>query len=111
MASKNKVKNEIVKGNYNLFPIEKYDFSKFSENNSIMFTGSPIQHPYESDKFILITDPVSDVTEFYEFYKKDLLLVEDMPSILSKKGESISISKLWIKKGVVGFKFTPFVVR
>jgi hypothetical protein len=90
--------------------MEKFDFSKFSSDNSVSFTGSPIQHPNEIEKFILICDPLSDHTDFIEFYKTDLIYVEELPSISTKNGENIVISKIWIKAGSLALKFEPFIV-
>ena len=94
----------------NIFPIEKYDYSKFSSDNCISFTGSPMQHPYDTSKFMLICDPLSDHTEFIEFSKSDLVFIEELPSISVKNGENIIISKIWIKIGAMALRFEPFVV-
>jgi hypothetical protein len=93
----------------NLFPVEKFDFSQFS-SESVSFTGSPTQHPNEINKFILICDPLSDHTEFIEFYKNDLIYIEELPSMSSKNGENIVISKIWIKAGALALRFEPFIV-
>jgi len=93
-----------------IFPVEKFDFTKFTESNSISFTGSPLQHPYENDKFILILDPLSEHTQFIEFSKIDITLVEELPSTISKTGENVMFSKIWIKIGSLALKVEPFVV-
>jgi hypothetical protein len=93
-----------------IFPVEKFDFSKLNEENSVVFTGSPLQHPYEDEKFILILDPLSEHTQFIEFSKVDLVYVEELPSIISKKGENIMYSKIWIKNGALALKVDPFIV-
>lgn len=94
----------------NIFPVEKFDFTKFSEKNSVCFTGSIIQHPYEEDKFILICDPLSEHTQFIEFSKNDLVYIEYLPSLTTKNGESVVINKIWIKEGSLALKFEPFIV-
>ena len=99
---------EIIK--MDIFPLEKLNYSKISDTESVSFTGSPSKHPYEDDKFILIRDPLSDHTDFIEFYKNDVLYVEELPSILSRKNETINICRVWIKEGVVALKIQPFVV-
>lgn len=93
-----------------MFPIEKYNFSHFSENNCVAFSGSAINHPYEDDKFILIRDPLSDHTEFIEFLKSDVLHIKELPSLLSSSGENINMSIFWIKLGVKAIKYEPFIV-
>jgi hypothetical protein len=99
---------EIIK--LNIFPVEKFDFSKFNESNSISFMGSPLQHPYENDKFILILDPLSEHTQFIEFAKIDIIYVEELPSIISKTDENIMYAKIWIKTGALALRVEPFIV-
>lgn len=96
--------------NNNLFPVEKFDMSKFSKENTVSFTGSAMQHPYEDDKFVLICDPISDHTEFIEFFKSDLVFIEEIESISTNKGESVIITRVWIKSGALALKVHPFVV-
>jgi len=83
---------------------------KFSKDNAISFTGSAIQHPYEDDKFVLICDPLSDHTEFIEFFKVDLIFMEEVESISLKGGENVIITKVWIKSGALALKVHPFIV-
>ena len=103
-----KDKKELIK--MDILPIEKFNYTKFSEENSVVFTGSPVKHPYENDKFILISDPLSANTDFIEFKKEDLIFVEDLPSLISDKGESIQMVKVYIKKGAIAVRYKPFVV-
>ncbi len=93
-----------------IFPIEKFNYTKFSEDLCVNFVGSPIKHPYEDSKFILICDPLSPKTEFIEFQKEDVMYVEELPSLISEKGESIYMAKIFIKKGRIAIKYKPFVV-
>lgn len=97
--------------NHSFFPLEKYDYNKFSDKGCISFTGSPSKHPYEDDKFILIRDPLSDHTDFLEFHKDDIVYVEELPSIYSSsEKEPVNICRVWIKAGVVALKIQPFIV-
>ncbi|MBN2545556.1 MAG: hypothetical protein JXB50_07155 [Spirochaetes bacterium] len=102
--------NALTKFKNEILSITKYDSIKYSEKNSISFSGSPIQHPYDNEKFILICDPISDHTEFLEFSKTDVVKIEDLTSITTSKGESIRLIKVWIKEGVVALKYQPFIV-
>jgi len=102
--------NALTKFKNEILSITKYDSLKFSEKNSVSFSGSPIQHPYDNEKFILICDPLSDHTEFLEFSKTDVVKLEDLTSITTKKGESVRLIKIWIKEGVVALKYQPFIV-
>jgi len=101
------IKDIVIK---EIFPIEKFNFNKFSEENSTCFTGSPIQHPYEDDKFILICDPLSDHTQFIEFSKSDMIFLEELQSIVTNKGENVTITKVWIKSGSLALRYEPFIV-
>jgi len=102
--------NKLLNENKKLFPITKYNYSNFSKDNCVAFTGSAIQHPNNKDKFILISNPLSDHTHFYEFSKADVVSIEDLSNILSKNGESIHLTKIWIKAGVIALRYEPFVV-
>ncbi len=97
----------IKKSNFN---IEKFDFSKFSEQNSVAFLGSPISHPYDEAKFILICDPISEHTEFIEFSKRDLTNMEHLTNIQTELHETVNMFRVWIKTGSTGVKYNPFVV-
>lgn len=92
------------------FPITKYDYDNVKKENCVSFTGSPIKHPYDEEKFILISDPLSDHTQFFEFHKKDVLFVEELSSLTTKEGESLQLTIIWIKIGVVALRYEPFVV-
>jgi len=95
---------------YETFSIEKFDVSKFSKESSVSFTGSAVLHPYEEDKFVLICDPLSEHTEFIEFFKKDLACMEEVESISLENGENVIITKVWIKSGSLALKVHPFIV-
>ena len=40
---------------------------KLLHETHIAFTGSPRKHPYDTDRIILITDPYSKITSYFEF--------------------------------------------
>ena len=101
---------KLLDQNNNIFPIAKYNYKNFSKENCVAFTGTPVQHPYENDKFILITNPLSEHTSFFEFHKSDVISLEDLSNILSTKGESIHMTKIWIKQGVIALRYEPFIV-
>ncbi|HOJ62820.1 MAG TPA: hypothetical protein PLE45_00195 [Spirochaetota bacterium] len=103
-----KEKKALIK--MDIFPIEKFNYTKFSEEQCRTFVGSPIKHPYEDDKFILISEPLNPDTEFIEFHKENLIFVEELPSLISENGESIYMAKVFIKKGSIAIKYKPFEV-
>lgn len=93
-----------------IFPIIKFDYTKFSEEQCVNFIGSPVKHLYEDNKFILICDPLSPQTEFIEFQKEDLVYAEEISSLISENGESIYMAKVFIKKGSIAIRYKPFIV-
>lgn len=91
--------------------IQKYVEPKDSDKkNCIPFSGSPRKHPYEKTRVILIVDPFSEHTFFYEFNLKDIALAEQLSSISNLKGESVSMVRIWVKKRSVALQCSPFIV-
>jgi inorganic pyrophosphatase len=76
----------------------------------IPFTGTPKKHPYDTEKVVLITQPLSTKATFYEFNLKDIEYVESLPSIAAENGENVKIVKIWVKKGSFGIRYEPFTV-
>jgi hypothetical protein len=76
----------------------------------IAYSGSPFQHPDNPDKVILIADPFSQNTFYYEFNKDDITLAEDLPSVVNLEKETLTMVRLWVKKGVLAVRCTPFRV-
>ena len=76
----------------------------------IAFTGSPLQHPYDEDKILLIADPHSHAPLYYAFRAEDVSYVEKLPSLTSEDGEIAPMARIWVKKGAVGLKHVPFIV-
>ena len=96
------------------FEIQTYekpkDFSMLRDSH-IAFTGAPRKHPYDPDKVILIVDPYSTNTFYYEFRADDIAYVEELPSMVNLEGKSITMVRLWIKKMSIGVRCTPFIVQ
>ncbi|RKX77589.1 MAG: hypothetical protein DRP87_08715 [Spirochaetes bacterium] len=93
-----------------LFEIELYDVHKGLKKDCVAFTGTPRKHPYDNEKMILILDPFSSDTIFFEFKIEDIADVEYMPSIATESGKSLKMVKIWVKKGSLGIKYEPFEV-
>ena len=93
--------NELVK--YSTFA----DYSK----GHVAFSGAPKKHPYDKDKIILILDPFSSHTLFYEFRIEDIAHVDELPQIVSEGGEALKMVRIWVKKGSFGVRYEPFVVE
>ena len=80
-------------------------------NNYVPYTGSPQRHPYDAAKIILVADPYSTNTFFYEFIADDIGYAEEMPSLVDINGETLPMARIWVKKGSVAVCSSPFVVE
>ena len=76
----------------------------------VAFTGSPRKKLNDSRKIILIADPFSTNTFYYEFNTDDVSYAEELPSLISPSGETITMARIWVKKMSVGIRFFPFRV-
>lgn len=76
----------------------------------VAFSGSPRNNPNDSRKIILIADPFSTNTFYYEFNTEDISYAEELPSLTSPSGETITMARIWVKKMSVGIRFLPFRV-
>jgi inorganic pyrophosphatase len=93
-----------------LYEIIKYDKRPDLLKEAIPFTGVVRKHPYDEEKLLLITEPFSSETGFFEFMIEDVLSYEEMPSITTEDGESLFTMKLWVRKGSMGIQYHPFEV-
>jgi len=82
----------------------------FDKKNCCSFYGSPKKHPYEKNRVILVADPFSEHTFYYEFNMKNIISIEKQPSITNVEGKSVSMVRFWIKNKSVGIQCTPFKV-
>lgn len=101
-------------GRVEKFEIQAYKRPKnFGElaDTHVPFTGSPRKHPYDPEKVILVADPYSSNTFFYEFRKEDVSFVEELPNLVNLEGEAVAMARIWVEKGRVGIRSTPFVVE
>jgi len=76
----------------------------------VPFSGSPQKHPYDSKKCILVVDPYSSNTFYYEFDTSDIGHAEELPSIVNLDGEVVNMALVWVRKKSVGLRCAPFVV-
>lgn len=95
------------------FEIQAYrrptDHRRIAETH-IAYSGSPFKHPDNPDLVILLADPFSQNTFYYEFNVEDIALAEDLPSIVNLESESLIMVRLWVKKGALAVRCTPFRV-
>jgi inorganic pyrophosphatase len=92
------------------FEVEAYKRFPDLSVNHVAFSGSPKKHPHDEEKIVLIVDPFSTNAFCYEFKMTDIEGVEVLPSLVTVEGESITMARVWVKKGSVGVKSIPFVV-
>lgn len=96
------------------FEIESYkkpkDLKRFKETN-VAFSGSPFKHPYDADKVVLVADPYSTNTFYYEFKTEDISYIEELPGIVNLEGETVIMARLWVQKKSVAVRCSPFVVE
>jgi len=76
----------------------------------VSFSGSPHKHPYDSEKFILVVDPYSTSTFYYEFENADVEFAEELPSIINIDGDTVNMILIWVKKNSIALRCSPFVV-
>ncbi len=89
---------------------EEVDVFKLQKTH-IPYSGSPVKHPHDKQKIILVIDPYSGNSSYYEFKKSDIAHIEELQSAVNPKGDTCVMVRLWIKKGCIGIKCTPFIVE
>ena len=62
-------------------------------------------------KIILVVDPCSDNTFYYEFNTEDISFVEELANIVTMDGTVIPMARIWVKKKSIAIRSTPFVVE
>lgn len=77
----------------------------------VCFSGSPIKHPYDDSKVVLVSDPYSSAPFYYEFNIEDIGHVEELSHIVRTDGESMTMARMWIKRGSIALRCLPFVVE
>ncbi len=96
------------------FEIKAYERPKNLEElrrTHVPFSGSPLKHPLDPKKVILIPDPYTSSPFYYEFKSDDVAFAEKLPSVVNLKGETVTMVRFWVKKMSVGMLCTPFLVE
>ncbi len=81
------------------------------KNTHVPYTGSPQKHPCVSEKIIIVIDPYSSATVYYEFFTTDISYVEELPSLVNINGETVQMARIWVKKMSLGICCAPFLVE
>lgn len=95
------------------FEIEAYKKPKSLKDlrrTHVSFSGSPLKHPYDPKKVVLIIDPYSRNTSYYEFRRQDISFVEELPSIVDMDGKTMTMVRIWVKKMSIGLLCSLFLV-
>lgn len=95
------------------FEIEKYKAPKdvrLLSKTHVPYTGSPQKHPLDPEQIILVPDPYNEFSPYLEFSRNDIAYVEKLAHIVNLEGETVSMARLWVKKGSLAVQCTPFQV-
>lgn len=76
---------------------------------NVSFSGSPRKHPYDPEKIILVADPYSENTVYYEFTKNDVSFVEELPAVIDLEGTTYPMIRMWVKRNSLAVRSTPFI--
>jgi inorganic pyrophosphatase len=77
----------------------------------VPFSGSPLKHPHDPKKVILVPDPYGSSPFYYEFKSDDITFAEKLPSMVNWDGETTPVVRFWVKKRSRGILCTPFLVE
>jgi inorganic pyrophosphatase len=78
---------------------------------AVAFTGAPRKHHRDADKILLVSDPFSQQGFVYEFRTMDLVYAEEMPNVALGDGSTVSMVRLWVRKGSRALRIVPFSVE
>lgn len=93
------------------FEIQTYqNIKQIDKKTHTPFSGSPKKHPYDNHRVILVADPFTDNTFYYEFRGEDISFAEELSSITDIKGKSVPMVRIWVKNQSVAIQCTPFIV-
>lgn len=98
--------------------MEKFEIQTYVEPKSVEelrhthvpFSGSPQKHPFDPELLILVVDPYSSSTVYYEFKVEDVSYFEELPHIVNMEGEVVNLVRIWVKKMSVAVRCSPFRV-
>lgn len=96
------------------FEIEAYEKPKKLKElrkTHVPFSGSPVKHPFDPKKVILIPDPYGSNPFYYEFKSEDIIYAEKLPNITNLEGETVPMVRFWVKKMSVAILCQPFRVE
>jgi inorganic pyrophosphatase len=77
----------------------------------VPFSGNPQRHEHDPTKLVLVSDPFSTNTCYFEFDLDDIDYVEKLPSVATAEGRALSMVRIWVRRQSVAVRCTPFVVE
>jgi hypothetical protein len=86
------------------------DLRRLNENH-VAYSGSPRHHWNDPSKVILIADPFSHNTFYYEFRIEDIACVQELPTLVNPNEDVIPMVRVWVKKKSIALRCTPFIVE
>ncbi|MDR3201054.1 MAG: hypothetical protein LBT68_06300 [Spirochaetales bacterium] len=89
----------------------RYDTAQDYIKTSVCYQGVLRKHPHETDTVLLVSAPFSQPALCYEFKVPDITKVEDLPNIVTEKGENIRMVNLWVRRGSFGLAMQAFEVQ
>ena len=84
---------------------------KLLKQTHVAFSGSPQKHPYDPQRVVLISDPYSTSTVYYEFMKNDISYIEELPNVVNVDGETVMMVRIWVKKHSIAVRSSAFIVE
>ncbi|OGR04499.1 MAG: hypothetical protein A2511_15015 [Deltaproteobacteria bacterium RIFOXYD12_FULL_50_9] len=90
--------------------IAAYERPKNLRATSVPFTGSPRNHPIDTEKIQLVTDAFSRLAAYYEFRADDIAFIEELASLVDPEGEVAPMVRVWVKRSSIGLRAFPFLV-
>ena len=96
--------------------IKKFEIKTYERPKSLKglrkthapFVGSPLKHPDDPKKIILVQNHYSSSPFYYEFKSDDVTYAEQLSSIVNLEGETVTMVRFWVKKMSVGILCPPF---
>lgn len=92
------------------YQIDKYREADLSRTHK-PYEGTPKKNPHDNKILILLSNPFSNWNEFYEFSLDSIGYVEDLGTIASGDGKSVTRIRVWVKKGMPAIRSLPFIIE
>lgn len=77
---------------------------------AVPFHGQLKKHRTDTERVYLLQDPLSPESLLIDFKVSDILFAEDFSTLTGPEGGSVQIAKVWVQKGAIGLRLTPFKV-